>query len=90
MTSILLFILPAIAFFALQFFLCRKTENRLLRLIPVGIAASILITVVVLFAIQSTKTGGFAWHGFLGLLGMGVFASALIGDVLAWIIHSGW
>ncbi|MBQ8397398.1 MAG: hypothetical protein IJX53_04245 [Clostridia bacterium] len=90
MTSILLLVLPAIAIFALQFFLCRKTENRLIRLIPVGIVALILVAIVVLFAIQSTKTGGFAGHGFLAFLLMGVFASALIGDVLAWIINSGW
>ena len=90
MKLVLLLVLPAVVLFALQFWICRKTENRLLRLIPVGIVVLILAAIVVLFAVQSTKTGGFAWHGFLGLLGMGAFASALVGDVLAWIVYSGW
>lgn len=89
MSTVILFLSPAVVFFALQFWLCRKTENRLIRLIPVGLLLAIVVAEVVLFAI-GTQEVGHAWHGFLGLLGMSVFASALIGDVLAWIINSGW
>ncbi len=91
MTSVLLFLLPAIAFFALQFYILRKTERRLLRLIPVGLLAVIFASVGGMFVLEyADGPGGVAFWTIIAMLTTLGGISALIGDVLAWIIHSGW
>ena len=80
MGEALLMVLPGVVFFALQFFFLRKTERCLIRLIPVGLLALTLVIGAVVLA----GSGVFVLVGVVG------FVSALIGEVLAWIINWGW
>lgn len=89
---VIIAIIYAAALFAAQTLLFRKTEKRLLHMLPLAVITLVYLVALCLPMADTVMTelgrnDGYSFYSFAALLSAGINTCGLIGDGVAWLVE---